>query len=289
MPPASPASSPFEVVYKEDAPQWGSAANITVDFKDAEVLGFLGTIDGDATHVALRAALKIETYMINTSDPDPTLTETQIPWLTRVWPDDRQQCFRLANLVVKTRGCQRIAVLRESSRPGRVGVMHFNNYIRRLGVPPVQHLNFRPGDNDISPFRLDAIRASNPDAVLLYGQPEDVGRCASQLARAAGVKAQFFGFDRLKEEGFLKTAGAARRGHDHHLLLQPRPHRPAVGRFRWPLRKALRAPPRRLCRLRLRRRTPHDRSRPNTPDPNRYRVRDYLAALDEYGTASPAT
>jgi branched-chain amino acid transport system substrate-binding protein len=205
-----PGQLPFEIIEKEDAPQWGSAANITVDFKDADVLGFLGTIDGDATHVALRAALKIETYMVNTSDPDPTLTETQIPWLTRVWPDDRQQCFRLANLIVKRRGCQRIAVLRESSRPGRVGVMHFNNYIRRLGYPPVQHLFFKPGDRDIS-AQIEAIKAAEPDAVLFYGQPEDVGRFVRML-REAGLKAQFFGFDRLQEGGFRQHAGEHAEG-----------------------------------------------------------------------------
>ena len=43
------------------------------------MLAFIGTIDGDATHVALRVALKIETFMVNCSDPDPSLTETQIP------------------------------------------------------------------------------------------------------------------------------------------------------------------------------------------------------------------
>src|SRR4051794_2174522 len=51
---------PFEIVQKQDSPQWGSAANIAVEFKDNDVLGYLGTIDGDATHVALRVSLKIE-------------------------------------------------------------------------------------------------------------------------------------------------------------------------------------------------------------------------------------
>ncbi|MCL4177164.1 MAG: ABC transporter substrate-binding protein [Verrucomicrobia bacterium] len=205
-----PGQLPFELVEREDSPLWGSAANIAVEFADEQVLGFLGTIDGDATHVALRVALKIETYMINTSDPDPTLTETQIPWLTRVFPDDRQQGFRLADLVVRQHQCQRIVVFRESSRPGRVGVMHFVNYIRRLGVPPVQHLFFKPGDQQIS-TQLEAIKAANPDAVLFYGQPEDVGRFAAQF-RAAGITARFFGFDRLMEEGFQTHAGPAAEG-----------------------------------------------------------------------------
>lgn len=205
-----PDQLPFEIVYKEDSPQWGSAGNVAVEFSDESVLGFLGTIDGDATHVALRVALKLEVYMINTSDPDPTLTETQIPWLTRIFPDDRQQCFRLALLAVKERGCRRIAILREDSRPGRVGVMHFANYIRRLGVPAVQHFNYKPGATNVA-TQIEGIKAANVDGVLFYGQPEDVGRLAARL-RAEGVKAQFFGFDRLKEDGFRREAGGAAEG-----------------------------------------------------------------------------
>lgn len=274
-----PGQLPFEVIQKEDAPQWGSAANIAVDFKDADVLGFLGTIDGDATHVALRAALKLETYMINTSDPDPTLTETQIPWLTRVWPDDRQQCFRLANLIVKARGCQRIAVLRESSRPGRVGVMHFINYIRRLGYPPVQHLFFKPGDRDIS-TQIEAIKAAEPDAVLFYGQPEDVGRYVKML-RQAGLKAQFFGFDRLQEDGFRKHAGEHAEGmtitYFFNLNRTDPPWLDFVARYeqRWGQKPDVYAA------------YGYDGARLmieaiDHAGPNRFRIRDYLASLNEW-------
>jgi len=274
-----PDQLPFEIVYKEDSPQWGSAANIAVDFKDDEVLGFLGTIDGDATHVALRVALKIETYMINTSDPDPTLTETQIPWLTRVFPDDRQQCFRLALLAVKEHGCKRIAVLRENSRPGRVGVMHFVHYIRRLGVPAAQHFNFQPGSTNIE-SQLAAIKAADVDAVLFYGQPEDVGRFAAQL-RAAGVKARFYGFDRLKEEGFLRTAGAAAEGMTITYFFNPARTDAAwtgfVGRFekrygeRPDIYAAYGYDGAKLMIQAVRQ-----------AGPNRYRVRDYLASLEEW-------
>jgi branched-chain amino acid transport system substrate-binding protein len=274
-----PEQLPFEVVAKEDSPQWGSAANIAVDFKDEDVLGFLGTIDGDATHVALRVALKIETYMINTSDPDPTLTETQIPWLTRVFPDDRQQCFRLALLAVKEHGCKRIAVLRENSRPGRVGVMHFVHYIRRLGVPATQHFNFQPGSTNIE-SQLAAIKAAEVDAVLFYGQPEDVGRYAAQL-RAAGVKARFYGFDRLKEEGFLRTAGAAADGMTITYFFNPgRPDEAwtgFVGRFekrygeKPDIYAAYGYDGAKLMIQAVRK-----------AGPNRFRVRDYLASLEEW-------
>lgn len=274
-----PGELPFEIIYKEDAPQWGSAANIAVEFKDADVLGFLGTIDGDATHVALRVALKIETYMINTSDPDPTLTETQIPWLTRVIPEERQQCFRLADLIVRKRGCRRIAILREGSRPGRAAIMHFVNYVRRLGYPPVAHLLHKPGNRDLAQ-QLSAIKAADPDAILFHGQPEDVGYAAATF-RKAGIKAQFFGFDRLKEDGFVKNAGDAAEGTTILYFFNPdrvdKPWVDFVGRYqkRWSEKPDIYAA------------YGYDGARLmieaiNKTGPNRIRVRNYLANLDEW-------
>ncbi|MGC8829810.1 MAG: ABC transporter substrate-binding protein [Verrucomicrobiia bacterium] len=274
-----PGELPFEIIEREDSPQWGSAANIAVEFKDNDVLGYIGTIDGDATHVALRVTLKIETFIINTSDPDPTLTETQIPWLLRVFPDDRQQCMRLAYMIVKDKGCKRIAVYRESSRPGRVGVMHFLNYVRRLGYPALAHLLFKPGERDIT-SQINAIKAIEPDAILFYGQPEDIGYAVAQF-RKAGINAQFFGFDRLMEEEFAKTAGPYAEGMTITYFYDPdrkdKTWLDFVERFvkRWGHKPDVYAA------------YGYDGARLmveaiNKSGPNRFRIRDYLSNLNEW-------
>ncbi len=274
-----PGELPFEIVAREDSPQWGSAANIAVDFADNEVLGILGTIDGDATHVALRVTLKTETYIINTSDPDPTLTETQIPWLTRILPDQRQESFLLAEVAVRERGCKRIAIFRESSRPGRVGVMHFVNFIRRLGCPPVQHLLFKPGDTDIR-MQIQAIKAADVDAVFFCGQPEDIGRFAAQF-RQAGIKAQFFGFDRLEEDSFRQGAGSAAEGTTIAYYYDPnRTDKPWLD-FAARYEKRYGEKPDSYAAY------GYDGARLmiqaiEHAGPNRWRVRDYLANLDSY-------
>ena len=201
---------PFEIIEKADSPQWGSAANIAVEFADKEVLGFIGTIDGDATHVALRVALKIETFMVNCSDPDPTLTETQIPWLIRIFPDNRQQGYRLASLIVKEKKLKRIVVLRSNSRPGRVGVRPFVDSVRRLGSPVLQEINFKDGDRTFD-TQVAVIKEADPDAVLFWGNPAETAAAVVQL-RAAGVKAAFFGFDRLVDPEFARLAGGAAEG-----------------------------------------------------------------------------
>jgi len=205
-----PGQLPFELVEREGIAQWGGAGNLAVDFADQQVLGYLGTIDGADAHVALRVTLKTEVVMVNTSDPDPTLTETNIPWLIRVLPDHRIEEARMAEAIVRRLGCRRIAVLREGDRYGRLGVHTFMNFARRLGCPAAQELLFSPGNPDI-PHQVATIRDAQPDAIFFIGEPADIGRFARQF-RQAGIKARFFGADLLMDDRFLKEAGDAAEG-----------------------------------------------------------------------------
>ncbi|HXQ80871.1 MAG TPA: ABC transporter substrate-binding protein [Opitutaceae bacterium] len=205
-----PGQLPFELVEREGVAQWGGAANLAAEFADQGVLGFLGTVDGAEAHVALRVTLKTEVVMINTSDPDPTLTETNIPWLIRVLPDHRLEEARLADLIVHRLGCHRIAILRAGDRFGRLGVTKFMDFARRLGCPAVQELLFTPGNTDI-PHQLAAIKDAQPDAIFFVGEPDDIGRFALQFRRE-GIQARYFGTDHLMDERFLQNAGDAADG-----------------------------------------------------------------------------
>jgi ABC-type branched-subunit amino acid transport system substrate-binding protein len=205
-----PGELPFELLDREGIAQWGGAGNLTVNLADDGVLGFLGTIDGAEAHVALRVTLKTEVVMINTSDPDPTLTETRIPWLIRNFPDHRQEEARLAELMVHKLGCRRIAILRESDRFGRLGSHFFTGLVLRLGCPPVQEMLFTPGQKDIH-YQEAAIKDSQPDAIFFLGEPEDIGRYVKQF-RQDGIKARFFGTDLMMSDRFLQSAGEAADG-----------------------------------------------------------------------------
>jgi ABC-type branched-subunit amino acid transport system substrate-binding protein len=205
-----PDALPFELMERDGMAQWGGAANVTADLADDQVLGFLGTIDGAEAHVALRVTLKTEIVMINTSDPDPSLTETMIPWLIRVFPDQRLEEAKLAELIVNRFGCRRIAILREGDRYGRLGVHSFMAFARRLGCPAVQELLFKPGGSDIH-HQIAAIKDSEPDAIFFVGEPDDIGRFVKEF-RQEGIKARFFGTNLLMEESFLQNAGAAAEG-----------------------------------------------------------------------------
>lgn len=205
-----PGQLPLELIEREGVAQWGGSGNLAAEFADQGVLGFLGTIDGAEAHVALRVTLKTEVVMVNTSDPDPTLTETNIPWLIRVLPDHRIEEAKLAELIVHKFGCQRIAILRAGDRFGRLGVHTFMNFARRMGCPAVQELLFKPGGTDIR-HQIAAIKDSQPDAIFFIGEPDDIGRFAKQF-RQEGIKARFFGTDLLIDDRFLQNAGEAAEG-----------------------------------------------------------------------------
>lgn len=274
-----PGELPFELIEKADSPQWGSAANIAVEFVDEGALAFIGTIDGDATHVALRVALKAEIFIVNCSDPDPTLTETQIPWLIRVFPDNRQGGNRLAEQVVKERGHCRIVVLRSNDRPGRVGVRPFVNAVRRLGCPVLQEVNFSPGARTFD-YQVELIRQAGPEAVVFWGNPEDIGAAAAQL-RTAGVEAAFFGFDRLLDPAYVRSAGEAAEGTVAVALLDPNRSDPVWTGFVARFQQRFGEQPEAYAAY------AYDGTRMllqaiREVGPNRYRIRDRMAAIDSY-------
>ena len=121
--------------------------------------------------------------------------------------------------MVKEKGLTKIVVLRTNSRPGRMGVRPFVDAVRRLGHPVLQEINFLDGDQAMS-TQVAVIKQADPEAVVFWGNPADAGLAVAQL-RAAGVKAAFFGFDRVVEPAICQDCRTGGRGHDRGLFLRP--------------------------------------------------------------------
>ena len=125
---------PYKLMVHNDVGLWGAAANEVVKLDDEGVWVWMGSIDDIVSHVALRATLKLEIAMVCTGDPDPTFTETNIPWLMRNISDDRQSGYALASYMYEKMGYERVAVIRANNRYGRVGVMEYSGVAIRLAT-----------------------------------------------------------------------------------------------------------------------------------------------------------
>jgi len=201
---------PFKLMVHNDVGLWGAAANEVVKMDDEKVWAFLGSIDDIVSHVALRATLKMEIMMVCTGDPDPTFTETNIPWLIRVIADDRQSGYALADYIYNKMGHTRVAVIRTNSRYGRVGVMEYEGVATRLGHPFIIEERFNDGETDFKE-QIERINKITPDAILIWGNAKESALILKQI-RAMGIKQPVYGSDRIVSADFLEIAGPLAEG-----------------------------------------------------------------------------
>ena len=196
---------PYKMMIHNDVGLWGAAANEVVKMDDEGVWAWLGSIDDIVSHVAIRATLKLEIPMVCTGDPDPTFTETNIPWVIRVIPDDRQSCYALANYIFNINNHARIAVMRVNNRYGRVGIVHFNKTTTRLGFPIVIEERFKDGETAFTE-QLERIKKTRPDAIVIWGNPKESALILKDV-REMGMNQPVYCSDRIVNPEFLSIAG----------------------------------------------------------------------------------
>ena len=199
-------SIPFELVVKNDNGLWGASGNEFIDmaYKD-KVWAVLGTIDGANTHIAIRVALKAEVPVMNSSDTDPTLVETNIPWIFRCISDDRQQGYLLVDYMYRKLNLKRVGIIRSSSRYGRFGVREIRDSSRRLGRPIILEMAYELGTTDFS-LHINRLKNENLDAIVHWGDATEGADILNQI-RAAGMQQPFFACDRCLTDQFLNIAG----------------------------------------------------------------------------------
>lgn len=201
---------PFKLMVHNDVGLWGAAANEVVKMDDEGVWAWLGTIDDINSHVAIRATLKLEIPNVNTGDPDPTFTETNIPWVIRTIPDDRQSCYALVNQIFVRDKHKRVAVIRANNRYGRVGTLHFNRSATRIGFPIIIEERFSDGETDFSK-QLERIKKMSPDAIQIWGNAKESALILNQI-RAMGMNQPVYASDRTVNSEFLQIAGKNAEG-----------------------------------------------------------------------------
>jgi branched-chain amino acid transport system substrate-binding protein len=201
---------PYKLMIHNDVGLWGAAANEVVKMDDEKVWAWLGTIDDNNSHIAIRATLKLEIPNMNTGDPDPTFTETAIPWVVRNIPDDRQSGYVLVDRVFKQDKHSRVAVMRSNNRYGRVGILHFNRSSTRIGFPIIIEERFKDGETDFKE-QLERIKRTSPDAIVLWGNAKESALILKQI-RDLGMKQPVYGSDRMVNPEFLSIAGNLAEG-----------------------------------------------------------------------------
>jgi len=202
---------PVVLKIRDDKADMGVNANQTVKlcFED-KVLGFIGSMSSDTTHVALRVALKAEVPEITCISTDPTITQIVVPWIFRCLADDWSQSRALAKYVFQERKFKRVALLEHNNRYGRMGSMELKRVATRMGVPIKVALKYPSKQQDFKPF-LDIIEEYGADAIVNWGLYPQAAKIVKEM-KARGMDIPYFGADGLVAQAFIDQAGEAAEG-----------------------------------------------------------------------------
>ncbi len=202
---------PFSLKVHDDLPLWGaSSMDIVKMYYNQHVWAMLGSINGDNTHVELRAALKLELPIIDTATTDPTVTATRIQWLIDNFPDDRQQGYALADYIFNQLKLRNVGILRVNDNYGRRGYDEFFRDARRMGFQPVVVMKYPPGAESFTE-QLHTLKLLHIGGLVIWGNAHEAGLILKQM-RAMGMNQPVFGSSRVAYPEVVKIAGAAANG-----------------------------------------------------------------------------
>jgi len=202
---------PVRLIQRDDRARMGENANqmVKLCYED-RVLGVLGSMSSDTTHVALRLALKAEVPEITCISTDPTITQIVVPWIFRCLADDWSQSRALARYVFQERGFKRVALLEHNNRYGRMGSAELKRVAKRMGVPIKVAMKYPSSQKDFSQY-IKMIKDYGADAVVNWGLYPQAARIVTQM-KEAGLDIPFFGADGLVAQAFIDQAGEAAEG-----------------------------------------------------------------------------
>ena len=109
------------LVIRDETGPWGQASTQIVHLLfDDQAVALITSSEGDAAHLAEQVGNKIGVPILTLST-DSTTTEINLPWIFRMGPSDAAQAQAFTRDIYQKRGLQRVVLLSQNDRDGRLG------------------------------------------------------------------------------------------------------------------------------------------------------------------------
>jgi len=155
------------LVARNESGQWGQAS--TEIFKLIEqdhALVMLTSANGAVTHLAEQIANKISIPILTFSS-DPTTTQTNVPWLFRLGPNDTDQARAFCQRIYSELGLRKVMLIVQMDHDGRIGGAEFEKAARGLHLTSPLRLELT--DSTINPEAIqEMIQAKDPEAIVIW-------------------------------------------------------------------------------------------------------------------------
>jgi branched-chain amino acid transport system substrate-binding protein len=201
----------LELIYEDNRSTPGESATIAKKLITRDkVVAILGEVASGRSLEAGPIAQSNKIPMISPSSTNPKVTETG-DYIFRVCFTDPFQGKLLAGFAQRTLKSRKVAIFSDVSAPYSVGLaQYFKEPFVASGGQISSEQKYTGGDKDFR-AQLTAIKATQPDAILVPGYYTDAGLIVAQ-ARQLGITVPLFGGDGWEAPELLQIAGTALEG-----------------------------------------------------------------------------
>jgi len=221
---------PIKLLYEDDQSKSGEPATVVKKLISRDgVVAVLGEVASSRSMEAAPICQQNKAPMISPSSTNVKLTEMG-DYIFRVCFTDEFQGKLLASFAKRTLKANNIAILTDTKSDYSVGLTRdFKTPFLANGGKVVAEQVYNGGDKDFK-GQLTAVKAANPDGILITGYYTDVGLIAKQ-ARQLGITLPLFGGDGWESSKLIEIGGPDVEGTYFSTHFSPEETSPAVQDF----------------------------------------------------------
>ncbi len=139
-----PEANHLRLVARDESGPWGQASTQIVHMVfDDQAVALITSAEGDSAHLAEQVGNKIGVPILTLST-DSTTTEINLPWIFRMGPTDAMQAQAFARDIYQKRKLQRVVLLNQNDRDGRLGAEAFIKAAGEANAPAPLQLTMDP-------------------------------------------------------------------------------------------------------------------------------------------------
>ncbi len=220
----------IELVYEDDQSKAGEPATVVKKLISRDgAIAVLGEVASSRSLEAAPICQQNKVPMISPSSTNVKLTEMG-DYIFRVCFTDEFQGKLLANFAKRTLKAGKVAIMTDVKSDYSVGLSsYFKSPFTASGGAIAAEQTYNGGDKDFK-GQLTAIKATNPDAIIVTGYYTDVGLIVKQ-AKQLGITVPLFGGDGWESSKLIEIGGADVEGTYFSTHFSPEEKSPAGENF----------------------------------------------------------
>lgn len=171
---------------------WGTGAKQTVDLVfNKKAWAIIGSHDGRNAHLAEQVTAKTQVVYISAWAGDPTLAQAYVPWFYCMVPNDIQQAKSLFTEIYREDKPGKVVAVCGNDYDSETALRFFQDELKNENVSPVEVIKYDTLNFDESQV-LEQILKSQPEVVILFGQPKESIILLKAL-RSESIKIKIYG------------------------------------------------------------------------------------------------